>query len=490
MPKRLSLTGVLLLPLLLLTACDAPGGDADGDGLVARAAGHTLTTSRMTDLLETRGQLPDAEGLVRAVADLWIDYTLLAEAAAGDPSLESLDLSSVVDGQLEQELILSFRDSVVEVDTVFSDEELQTEFAQRGSGVQIHARHILLSLPDGASDAERDSVESLASELQRRAEDGESFADLALEHSDDPGSASRGGDLGTFGRGTMVPAFEEAAFALDSGEVSEPVESPYGLHVIKLENRVTPEFEERREAFAEELRSRRIFEAESTYVAGIEDAANVRVVEDNYDVVRSLAARPETNLSSRASRRPVVEYEGGTITASDFRHFIRARSPQERGQIENAPPAQLETILRNLARRELILSAARDAGMQIPQDRRSELSGEIRNSLGQVIDQLGLGDVSPAEGESRTEAIDRRVQALLEETLSGRRNVLPLGALAYALREEMGGEVYEGGVQLVVDTLERRAADTTDAGDPSSGTAPPRSSPATPPPAGSGDGTR
>lgn len=75
---------------------------------------------------------------------------------------------------------------------------------------------------------------ALALELRQRLLDGEDFAALAAEYSDDPGSGDKGGDLGWFGRGAMVPAFEDAAFSLEVGEISEPIRSDFGYHIIEV----------------------------------------------------------------------------------------------------------------------------------------------------------------------------------------------------------------------------------------------------------------
>lgn len=85
---------------------------------------------------------------------------------------------------------------------------------------QVHARHILVE------------HEYEARDLLRKIEQGEAFETLARKFSRCP-SSTQGGDLGTFGRGRMVEAFEEAAFALDIGKVSEPVRTRFGYHLIQ-----------------------------------------------------------------------------------------------------------------------------------------------------------------------------------------------------------------------------------------------------------------
>jgi peptidyl-prolyl cis-trans isomerase D len=121
---------------------------------------------------------------------------------------------------------------------------------------QVRARHILVRLPE---DAEADAVATAQERMdaiEKRIRDGADLADVALEVSEDPGSKEQGGDLGFFPRGRMVPPFEEAAFSLEPGAISEVIRTTHGLHLIRVEERraamVVP-FEEVRDEIARDL---------------------------------------------------------------------------------------------------------------------------------------------------------------------------------------------------------------------------------------------
>ena len=108
----------------------------------------------------------------------------------------------------------------------------------------VRARHILKSAPEKAPDEKKQKAKSEIEAVAKRIEGGEDFAVVASKESDDSGSAPDGGDLGTFNRGEMVPAFEEAAFSLETGQVSGVVETRYGYHLIKVEEKKMLDFEE------------------------------------------------------------------------------------------------------------------------------------------------------------------------------------------------------------------------------------------------------
>jgi peptidyl-prolyl cis-trans isomerase D len=100
---------------------------------------------------------------------------------------------------------------------------------------RVHARHILFSLSANASAEEKTKARTAAADVLAKAKAGEDFAKLAETYSQDKATAPRGGDLGFFQRGRMVKPFEDAAFALSPGGISDLVESQFGIHIIKVE---------------------------------------------------------------------------------------------------------------------------------------------------------------------------------------------------------------------------------------------------------------
>jgi peptidyl-prolyl cis-trans isomerase D len=100
---------------------------------------------------------------------------------------------------------------------------------------KVRARHILFKLPQKTVDSQVQAVEKRAQKVLASARKGDDFADLARKHSEDT-SASKGGDLGYFGRSDMVKPFADAAFSLEEGEISDLVRSRFGFHIIKVEH--------------------------------------------------------------------------------------------------------------------------------------------------------------------------------------------------------------------------------------------------------------
>lgn len=135
--------------------------------------------------------------------------------------------------------------------------EEQLKEAYKKEGEKVDASHILFMTqgPDGnaLSDADKAKKKAEAEKVLKRAKNGEDFAKLAKEFSEDPGSKVKGGELGEFGKGQMVPEFEKAAFSMKPGEISNLVESQFGYHIIKLNKKGKADFKKIKPQLKEEL---------------------------------------------------------------------------------------------------------------------------------------------------------------------------------------------------------------------------------------------
>lgn len=438
-----------------LFGCDAGGAPR---GTVAEAEGHTLSVDELVEILSSRENVPAREDVVRLVADFWVDYILLAEAAQRDSTLGMIDVTPLLQDRLSRQMIGRLRDSVIQVDTSLTEEELRERFAREAPDVEVRARHILLTYPEGAGAEARDSVLDLALELQRRARGGEDFGSLAREHSEDPGSARDGGDLGFFTRGEMVPPFEEAAFDLEPGEISDPVETPYGIHLIRMEERRVPPFDSIAGQYRSQVQQRMQIEAESTYMETVEGPAEIEMADEALAAIREIAERPGSRLSGRAARRPLMEYEGGAYTVGEFQAQMRNLPASARGQFVNATDEQLEQYLRDQVRLELLVAEAREMGLDIDEEELDSIRRDAHGQIVETVERIGLLSIEPEPGESVDQAIGRRVKEVIRGNLDGEVDAVFLGPMSYQLRRRFDADIHSAGVDSAVSRLQAARA--------------------------------
>ena len=171
------------------------------------------------------------------------------------------------------------------------------------------ARHILLKA-DASEEQSKSAVTEKIQELQQKLEAGEAFEDLARQYSEDQGSAKQGGDLGWIATGDMVKPFEEALFDLTKGEVSDIVETQFGLHLIRLDDTRAPlveSFADKRDEFEQELKK----EVVSSMFYDISENMAVSAYEnpDSLDAVLEVLNKQaqKTELFTRESGAGIAE---------------------------------------------------------------------------------------------------------------------------------------------------------------------------------------
>jgi hypothetical protein len=425
--------------------------------VVARAAGSELKVEEAAQMLAANPQLPPDPQVVRALADAWVDYMLLATTVAEDSTLADLNLDSFTAPAREGAMMSKLRDQVIHPDTVFTEQEVQQAWSTEGPGVELRARHILLKVPTEATAAQRDSVKRLAESLRQRAAGGEDFAALAKQYSQDPGTAQNGGDLGFFSRGRMVAPFEEAAFKLKPGEVSPVVETPFGYHVIQAVSRRQPELGTQRAEFHQFLVQKAQQDAETAYLDSLSRAANVQVTPGGLALVREIAGHPETPLRGRAADREIATYTKGAFTAGEFLDFIRVQPPQAQTAFATGADEQVKGYVEQLTRKELLLQQAKARGMGLTKPQEDSIRAAARTAVRQVVQQTGLTQLAGQKAGSP--AIEQRVNTLLRGAVTGQVNLVPLGPLGFALRDVLPAEINEGTFTQVSERLTKLRAE-------------------------------
>jgi|SRR5579872_2853088 len=224
--------------------------DTAADPVVLTVGNEKITRSQFEQIISTippqnRAQMTTPAGkkqLAENIADL---LTLANEARA-----RKLDQTFKVQLQVNQMLAQAVYQQLGE--KAPDDAAMQAYYDQHKADYdQVKARHILIHFkgaqgPAKAADKELTEEAALAKakDLREKIVGGADFAKLAETESDDTGTAPHGGDLGSFGKGRMVPAFEQAAFAAEPGKVTEPVKSPFGYHIILVDSHTPKTFAE------------------------------------------------------------------------------------------------------------------------------------------------------------------------------------------------------------------------------------------------------
>ncbi|WP_346913256.1 peptidylprolyl isomerase [uncultured Roseibium sp.] len=269
---------LLLVPALALTLGSTAIHAAEPDDVVAKVGDAEITEADLAYAAQDIGadlqKFPPTQWR-SILLDVVVDMELFAQAAEKDGLGDSDDVKR----QLNFLKLKVLRNAYLKdkIDASISPDDLKAAYDKEYadfSGEEISARHILV----------KDKAE--AEEIIKQLEDGADFAELAKEKSTGP-SGPKGGELGYFSKGQMVPEFETAAFALGKGSITkEPVQTQFGWHVIKVEDKrplEKPKFED----VAAQLRQQLIRERYETVMAELKADTPVEILDP------TLAEQPE-----------------------------------------------------------------------------------------------------------------------------------------------------------------------------------------------------
>ena len=219
---------------------------AQGQEVLAKIGNQKITAADLNRIIgfydpEQRKVIESNPQLKETILWQLVQSVVIAKIAKDKGFDKRPDVKGQQDMLLNNFLASQYLQKVIIDKVTISDAKARSYYKEHPESFKtpemIRARHILIKTDPSATDEDKKKIKAKAEEVLEKLKKGEDFAKLASEVSEDPGTKSKGGDLDFFPKGTMIPAFEEAAFSLKPGEMSGLVETEYGYHIIKLEEK-------------------------------------------------------------------------------------------------------------------------------------------------------------------------------------------------------------------------------------------------------------
>ena len=242
---------------------------SQSDPVIAKVNGVEIRESDLAMAKEDVGQNQQLQALTGdARRDYLVSYLadviLAAKAAEGKKVADQKDFKSrlaFIRKKLLMETLLQ-QEGKAALTPDATKKVYEEAVKSMGNEPEVRARHILVPTEDEAK--------AILAEVKK----GTDFAELAKQKSKDPGAAAEGGDLGYFGKDQMVPEFAETAFKLDKGQVSDPVKTQFGWHIIKVEdkrNKPVPEFAQ----VKDQVETYVVRKAQADYIHKLQESAKI-----------------------------------------------------------------------------------------------------------------------------------------------------------------------------------------------------------------------
>lgn len=435
------------LLLVALPACDgfkeAMTAHAD---TAARAGSQELSVERLADLL-AKSKVPLKKEVAQSLADVWVNYQLIGMAgAAGDSLSDPKVIDEAMWPAYTQARTRKFYD-IVSKGWASDDTTGMTEAYARGDF--LSARHILFPVQGPPPAAGTDTMRTKAEAVLRQV-NAANFAQLAQKHGSD-GTAPRGGDLGVFTKGQMVPEFERAVASLKPGEIGPLVQTQFGYHIIRRST-----FAEVEGQLAEPYKARKRTLGDSLYLANLETKAKVEVKPDAPKLLKGLATDFEGKRNDKAV---LASYVGGSFTVARMAKWLAGfpNPDQIRGQIAQAPDSVVPLFVRNFVRNDLLLNQADSAKVQVDSTERAE----IRRAFVALVTNTWTGlRVSPAllaDSAKTTTEKERlaasRIEKYVDRLLGQEEQYIEIPApLASALHEKFEWKINSAGLDKALES--------------------------------------
>jgi parvulin-like peptidyl-prolyl isomerase len=449
---RIRFRAAALAATVLLTACaglkDALTAHVD---TVARAGGQELTVQRVSQMMAA-AKAPARKDVAQAIASLWVNYQLLGEAAArGDSLATQKDIDEGMWAQVAQIRLKKLFAALSKANPALDSASYEKHY---NAGDLLAVRHILIAAnKTTAKPAELESARKQAESIAKQANAG-NFAALAKKYSADPGSKEKGGELPPFEKGRMVEEFYQGTMALKPGQISGPVQSQYGYHIIMRET-----WAEAKDAFTKMYAQVAQQSAESTYGANLEKAAKIDLKPTAAKTIRAIAADLD---AYRDDHTEIASAKNVDLNAAKVAKWMAAYPPQAqiREKLQQLPDSVMGLFAKQLIVNELMLKAADSAKIGLDSGEKANIrqvfTGAVMNSYnGLGITPKSLSDSGKSLSE-RQKIAAARIEKFMDGLLSNKAQFVDVPEpVSRVLRTKFESRIIATGIDRAVTEAQK-----------------------------------
>ncbi|HEY2849532.1 MAG TPA: peptidylprolyl isomerase [Gemmatimonadaceae bacterium] len=445
----------LVATLALVSACsglkDALTAHVD---TVARAGGQELTVQRLSQMMAD-AKAPARKDVAQAITNIWVNYELLGEAAANGDSLASQkDIDEGMWAQVAQIKLKKLFAAIQKSSPAIDSASFESHY---NNGDMLAAKHILIAAAKGkVKPAEMEAARKQAESIAKQATPA-NFAALAKKYSADPGTKNNGGDLGVFQKGSMVPEFQAGVLSLKPGQISGPVQSDYGYHIIMRET-----WPEAKAEFSKAYAGLAQQSAESTYSTNLEHSANISLKPDAAKTVRAIAADLD---AYRTDHTAIATSKNVDMTADKVAKWMAAYPPQTqiREKLQQLPDSVMGLFVKQLITNEMMLKAADSAKITLDSTDKANLRRVFVSSVWNAYGGLGIVPASLADSGKTVAAREKiagaRIDKFMEALLSNKAQFVDVAEpVALALHDKFESRVMPAGIDRAVTAAQKATA--------------------------------
>jgi hypothetical protein len=469
---------VLVMAVVLAAGCGK--ATLSDPNTVAKVGNATLSAEQLANFLSTAKGTQLNEESADFITNVWVDYTLFAQAAAkGDNLTDSALIAEAMWPQLTELKATIWHDTLLNRRLQVTDADIQAAYDK---GENRLFQHVLWRIAPGGTPEQKSAAKRQAGAGLGTLRGGANFAAFAAKESQDPGSARDGGYLPPGPAGRFVPAFDSAAWKLAPGEMTGLVETPFGYHIIRR-----PPFDEVKDRYQALLGQAEAFRLDSIYMDSLALQKKLTVKSNAAALMKEAIADPDKHAKSG---KVLATYTGGDVTVRQYLRWVRVLPPQITGQLKAAPDSALDRFAKILGTNMLLIKQADSAGITIPSDQWKVLVDAFAAQVDSLETDMGLAGIADSSSSTseRAAAAGLKVDSYFQGIVSGATRMRPVpGSLAAALREKSDVALNDAGVKKALEIARGRQARTDSAGVPAAGAAP--AAPGAPAPAAPGAGS-